>query len=587
MRTFVYFSKFLVIVRINEREIIMGKCFIYARQSSGNDDISESIENQIEKCRQLAEKEGHTVEGVYQDLNTSGKTYPTGSEDIASMDIAFKEWYKSQTSRKMYRDGLGRAIADLPGKQIDFILVYDVTRLYRPVTGSFLESHINQILILHKVKILTLNNGIIDVGNFNDSLITALQNRINHEQIAIQRQKSKEAINKLHDNGEMYNGLTRKWGFCSNGRKREVEINPVEAEMVKFCFEHIAAGYGIYDTLRQVNEKYESLFTKAGLSRGTLKRLLQSPIYCGYVYTSQGELVKSKMTDGFIQFSLWKEVQDIFERRKHIALRPKKNWLPLTGYVRCGKCGSFLVCHSSSRLVKYYTCEQYLSQKKVKPCKIHMTISNKKSKTFQRGEGLIEAIYPLLIMPALKELETATNQAEAMKKLEELKVSYANALEREKKLTDMYVQGMVDENTLTVSLKANAEKKQQLNVEIINIESTLSVSKNGIAEQMKVIENIVHEKITHEEYECLARKTLRKILITDEEVKIETLWGEFTLPRQKVSNSNLLPHYWLNLDTNYDVHIIYYKGKKQDWPRPADEKTLLADFGKLKVWYME
>lgn len=564
----------------------MGKCFIYARQSSGSDDISESVENQIEKCRLLAEKEGHTVEGVYQDLNTSGKTYPAGSEDIAAMDIAFQEWYKSQTSRKMFRDGLGRALKDLPGKHIDFILVYDVTRLYRPVTGSFLESHINQLLILHRVKLLTVNNGVIDVGNFNDSLITALQNRINHEQIAVQRQKSKEAINKLHDQGEMYNGLTRKWGFSPNGKKREVQINETEAEMVKFCFETIAAGYGIYETLRKVNERFSELLKKAMMTRTTLKRMLRSPIYCGYVYSTQGELIKSKMTDGFIEFSLWKEVQEIFDRRKNIALRPKKNWLPLTGYVRCGKCGSFLVCHSSSRAIKAYTCETYLSTKKVKPCKINMTVSNKHSHTFERGEGLIEAIYPLLVLPALKELETASNQAETMKKLEQLKVDYQNALEREKKLTDMFVQGMIDENTLTSSLKANAEKKQLLNVSIIEIESTLSVSSNGIADQMRVIENIVHEKITHEEYERLARKTLRKILITDTEVKIETLFGEFTLPRQRVSNSNLLPHYWLNLDTNFNVNIIYYKGKKQEWPRLAEEKTLLADFGKLKIWYM-
>jgi hypothetical protein len=565
----------------------MRKCFIYARQSSGSDDVSESVENQIEKCKQLAEKEGLTVEGIFQDLNTSGKTYPSGSEDIAKMDIAFQEWYNSQTSRKMFRDGLGQLLSALPGKTIDFILVYDVTRIYRPVTGSFLESHINQLLILHKVKLLTVNGGIIDVGNFNDSLITALQNRINHEQIAIQRQKSKEAINKLHDTGEMYNGLTRKWGFCSNGRKREVEINEAEAEMVRYCFETIAAGCGVYETLRRANEKFKSLLENRLLNRTTLKRMLTSPIYCGYVYSSQGELIKSKMTDGFIQFSLWKEVQEIFERRKQVALRPKKNWLPLTGYVRCGKCGSFLICHSSSRAIKYYTCETYLSNKAMKPCKIHMTISNHHSHTFKRGEGLVEAIYPLLVMPALKELETASNQADVMKKLEKMKVDYANALEREKKITEMYINGMIDENTMTSSLKTNSEKKQKLNMEILALEGMLTISGNGIAEQMALIENIVHEKITHEEYERLARKTLKRILITDAEIKIETMWGEFTLPRQKVSNSNLLPHYWLNLDKNFDVNIIYYKGVKQDWPRLAEDKTLLADFGKLKVWYME
>ncbi|UKI29938.1 MAG: recombinase family protein [Lentisphaeria bacterium] len=48
------------------------KALIYARQSSGKDDFSESVEAQIANCKKLAEKEKLEVIGIYKDLNTSG-----------------------------------------------------------------------------------------------------------------------------------------------------------------------------------------------------------------------------------------------------------------------------------------------------------------------------------------------------------------------------------------------------------------------------------------------------------------------------------------------------------------------------------
>ena len=72
-------------------EWTMKKCVIYARQSSGDSDESESVENQKQKCLELARKEHLEVVGIFDDLNTSGKTYPTGSEDIANL-YTFSLW---------------------------------------------------------------------------------------------------------------------------------------------------------------------------------------------------------------------------------------------------------------------------------------------------------------------------------------------------------------------------------------------------------------------------------------------------------------------------------------------------------------
>ena len=82
------------------------KALIYARQSSGKDDFSESVEAQIANCKKLAAKEKLEVIGIYKDLNTSGETYPVGAEEIARLDKAYMKWVLNQSSKKDFRLGL-------------------------------------------------------------------------------------------------------------------------------------------------------------------------------------------------------------------------------------------------------------------------------------------------------------------------------------------------------------------------------------------------------------------------------------------------------------------------------------------------
>ena len=58
------------------------RVIIYARQSSGEDDISASVEQQIMNCQQLARECGYSVTGIFRDLNISGKFYPDTPKSI-------------------------------------------------------------------------------------------------------------------------------------------------------------------------------------------------------------------------------------------------------------------------------------------------------------------------------------------------------------------------------------------------------------------------------------------------------------------------------------------------------------------------
>lgn len=564
------------------KEIIKMKCLVYCRQSVGNEDISESVENQVMKCEDLAKKEGLEIAGIFRDLNISGKTYPTGSEAIATMDIAFQKWYKEQTTRKMYREGLGKLIEKLSTEHIDYILVYDVTRLYRPVTGSFLESHINQILMMHNIKVMTLNQGIIDFGNFNDSLITALQNRINHEQIAIQRRKSKEALKNLKDSGAYLPSIHKKWGFDLGPGKKEIVVNEKEAEMVKLAFDMIYNGYTMRKTVKDINTRYKDMLGKTGINPTFLKRMLASPIYCGYLYNSKGELIKSLQTDGFIEFSVWKEVQDIFASHKYYKRKDKKGHYPLTGLISCGCCGKRMnICLDGHNKKKLYVCHEHKRINGHVYCGTNIRVTHDS----KWGEGLQEAIYPILSLAALKELETSHEESKVREELTKMKVEVQNLLEREKKLTGMFINGLIDETSLENALHDITVKKKSIQMTILNLENMLKSEDNSVEKQIELLKSIVEHTITPEEYEKLIRKTVKHMYVYTDKLIIETFFGEFELPRQNISKYRLLPHYFMNMDNEYNINLIYYYGLEQLIPDVGWKTNLIADFGKLKIWY--
>ncbi len=73
---------------------------IYARQSSGKEEESESIAMQIEKCMELARKRKIEVIATYNDANASGRLYPSGAESMADQDSVFQEMASNVTSEK-------------------------------------------------------------------------------------------------------------------------------------------------------------------------------------------------------------------------------------------------------------------------------------------------------------------------------------------------------------------------------------------------------------------------------------------------------------------------------------------------------
>ena len=232
------------------------KAIIYARQSSGDNDNSESVELQIEKCKRYANEHGYTVLDVQFDNNTSGKTYPNTAEAIAFSkgDTIYQKWLiesANKSVRKIYRDGLGNVIKQL--NNVDAVIVYDSTRLMRPLQNSFLSLFIKQRFIANNVVLDTVSRGIINYSIFTDNLVENTVSDINNEQIEIQKRKSIEALKKLKDDGRLASGSVA-YGFKSDYHGG-VTVDETEMQHIRYIFKAVEKS-----SARHVDQKTKTSF---------------------------------------------------------------------------------------------------------------------------------------------------------------------------------------------------------------------------------------------------------------------------------------------------------------------------------------
>jgi len=535
---------------------MMSKAVIYARQSSGSDDYSDSVENQIANCRRLAEKENLQVIGCFSDLNTSGKTYPEGAETIAGNDRAFQLWFRQQTGTKKFRPGLGR-VFELLG-ETDFIIVDEMTRLYRPVTRSFLESFVNQKLSENRVQILQCKGGRLDLSQFDQQLIQTLKNQIQDEAIANQKKKSREQFRKLRDAGYQCNGA-KMFGIRYLGGKK-LEVIPECAEVIRFIYENIAACRPYSAIIRDVNAGYADRFRQGRCYESTFRSIARQPIYCGYQYNSRGELIRNVQIAGqeIISYELWHRVGTLLnERRKEPPVRAKKHWLPMSGRLICGSCGGRLTCQID-RGVLYYICN--------KTNLLHAPDCSASRIRFNGGERncLYETVYPMLLIALEERYRENELLARQSKHQENLQHRIDSMMEKEQHLCDLYMDGSLSAAQLDFLLSKYREQRRMLQsrLRLCRLSASHRAEEERLHRFSELFGRIRDGKLSHTDYEQLFRETIRRVVIHGDRVDFETAAGKLSLPRFREKRRRVLPPWEIFIPEGFAEPALFRSGPK-------------------------
>ena len=532
------------------------KAVIYARQSSGNDDYSESVAAQITNCHTLAKKEGLEVVGIYKDLNTSGETYPVGAENTATVDKAYLLWLASQKEKKGFRSGLGDLIQRIEKGDIEVVIVNEMTRLYRPVSNSFLETYINNIFREHGIVVAQVQGGKIDLAQFDQHLIAMIKNQILFEDLQKKKQNSIIGFNRKRDSG-MKCSKCGIFGteYLGNGK---IRMLPDYVPVIKFIFQGILNYRSYNSIIRDCNKKFAKL--NRIFYPSTLYHIGRQPFYAGYQYDTSGKLIKNIQITGqeVISISIWRKAQEILDAKRQKAKgRSTHNWYPLSSRLFCHNCGGHLSIGQSMD-VHHYSCRKSNFSGNWKCRESFIRYDPLKDGSF----GLFDSTYPLLLIGMIATYE----ETKEMRKIVRAKLKYRKELaalaDRESFVVKLCEEKCADESKIRNTLKRINEKKVKLSIALAEAETMPIKEFRRFASYWHYVKRIEKRDLKQTLYEDFVLKAGLTATVYPDKVEYHTIAGDFTIPRVFYLNRKNMPEWTIEvkrpmLERN-PISIVYH-----------------------------
>lgn len=317
---------------------------INARYSTDNQN-PDSIEVQVQKCREWCHQNAIPILGIYADEATSGMKDSRPQYENMMMQL---------------RQGIG-----------DTVVIYDQSRMFRKMTAWFA---FRDELTAMGVKVISVTQPMIgkdlrDPTNFLTEGSMALFNQI----WALQsRQKTMEKMRFMARNCQHTGGKPALGYQVKDGR---LEICEEEAVIVRRIFQEYADGKSYRDIIAGLNR--DGLKTKRGNAFGSnsLHDLLHNEKYIG-VLTYGGAPYREDGTrnthaapnanviriedaiPAIIDKKTFETVQKRMAQNKHQqgGRPPVKRDYPLKGKVFCGECKSAMTISTSQQKYNYYRC---------------------------------------------------------------------------------------------------------------------------------------------------------------------------------------------------------------------------------------
>ena len=520
---------------------------IYARQSSGSDEQSDSVDTQEANCLEYCRRMGYEVKLITHDLNTSGRTYPLSGATIAEHDHAFQEWFRKQTRIRKYREGLDMALSFLG--QGDVLVVDEITRIYRGIKNSYLGDYIKQLLIKNNVTVETVKAGRFDPNSFNDELLETVQSHVNDQQILLGKQKSIEVRKRLRDDGVLAGGL-RAAGLEYLG-KHQYRIKDGYAEIINYVFTQILAYVPYSAIMRSVNSLYDGKFGKH-FYESNFYHMARQPLYCGYMHDTKGQTIKCKGLVGepAISYEQWMKAQEILDAKRGTPCRARFRVLPFSGKLYCGNCGSRMVVIADKDVISYY-CKGGTNLEKNEGCaRARVRVSDAGGSSFN---GLRMALAPLLVLGQYDLCLAEAGYAEDRRKMEKLKSEYRELQDRAGTITDLYLKGSMAQMAYeTAQVKVRARNRAlELEMKSLQMRLTTDYRKKMLEDPFwGKFDKILAGELSDAQYKELADVVIRRINCYEKHVEVETKYGNLKLDRLVTAKSRSFPKFTHKIETD-------------------------------------
>ena len=575
--------------------ILFRKAAIYLRQSSGKDDDSPSIAMQRKHCEEFARKNNLEVIGVFEDANTTGRVYPEGAEELAALDTVYHHWLAIHPMQKSKRPGLGKLLRILPS--ISHIVVDDLTRLSRPVAGSFLQNYLFQQLTSNHITILCVKGGEVDWSDLGDRLLSDIQSSITDNQICIQSIKSHDALQKLKDSG-YYPNAPKMFGIRYCGHK-QVEVIPESAACIRFIYQAFLQYRSFSSIVFEVNQRWRHLFEGKCCHDSTIHRILKQPFYCGLMRNSRGDYIIAQQMarQPIISQDTWQKVQEILATRQSYITRQKVHVHPFTGLLRCGHCGARLVSGVDNGKI-YYHCHagtQGLHSVECRKSRLNVNVIRLSSEY----TGLFQCIAPLLLLGVVelyaeqRQKKQSACQGKTAEQLNQQRL-------RLKHLAEIVAATIhLDEDEAAIICQEAAKLLPAPNIKAPALQDDpysrdmQNLFMGGYKQYLNLGRKPYHPQSLHKKtgkdlpryYELLLRRSIREIVCREKELLIRTCCGEIVLPRFLKGNLRNFPRYiWRRVYPKAKDYSLENCRIEVTWICGQGRRRHLADFGPLRLF---
>ena len=196
------------------------RVWLYARLSNDDDPAQNSLQNQQEICRAFAEKQGWMIVGSSTDDNISGMNFS--------------------------RRGLDMLTAAVQAKQIDAVLVKDLSRLgrHRTQTALFID-----FLRENQVRVISVTEG-VDTFCEEDDLMIGVRGLMNDYYAKDIGKKIRAGYRQKQKDGLV---ITPPFGYWKDRNTNQVLVQQEAAETVQLIYALYLQGCGQKEIARRLN----------------------------------------------------------------------------------------------------------------------------------------------------------------------------------------------------------------------------------------------------------------------------------------------------------------------------------------------
>ena len=196
------------------------RVWLYARLSGDDDPAQNSLQNQQAICRAFAEKQSWTIVGSSTDDNISGMNFS--------------------------RRGLDMLTAAVQAKQVDAVLVKDLSRLgrHRTQTALFID-----YLREHQVRVISVTEG-VDTFCEEDDLMIGVRGLMNEYYAKDIGKKIRAGYRQKQKEGLV---ITPPFGYWKDRNTNQVVVQAEAAETVQLIYALYLQGCGQKEIARRLN----------------------------------------------------------------------------------------------------------------------------------------------------------------------------------------------------------------------------------------------------------------------------------------------------------------------------------------------